>query len=333
MLRRLRGFVLGPLSASFGSPRCSALIGPSGCGKTTLLRCLAGLERIHAGRIRFDDRVVSDARQTLAPNLRRIGFLFQDAALWPHMTALQHLQFVEPSLTETAGRELLDQVSLRQLATRRPGELSGGEAQRLALARALAGDPEILLLDEPLQSLDLPLRTELALLIRSIAEQRSLNLIVVTHDCSEALAMADDLIVMNAGRIVERGRCADLLRSPATGYTAEFLCGATCLPVKRRSDGSVETPFGTFPDGELPAGDLQIVLLPGSVGVAAIPGERTPRARVLQVRPRIDGVSVTVDLDGKPLEVQMPGQECRLQELPLELKGPPRLLPSEDGWS
>lgn len=333
VFKRRGGFVLGPLSATFLASRCSALIGPSGCGKTTLLRCLAGLERIDSGTIKFDDRLVSGVGKMLAPNHRRIGFLFQDAALWPHLTVREHLQFVEPTLKHGAELELLDQVGLQHLAGRRPGELSGGEGQRLALARALAGGPEILLLDEPLRSLDVPLRAELALLVRSIAEQRGLNLIVVTHDRSEALALADDLIVMRAGRVVECGRSADLLRSPATSYTAAFLCGATCLPVKRSRQHGVETVFGNFPDRDLPPGELQLILLPGSVGIATAVTEKTPIARVWHVRPCLQGVAVTVDLAGKPLELLLPGETCDLSEVALALLGSPRFLLSEEGPS
>jgi iron(III) transport system ATP-binding protein len=200
-LRRHQGFVLGPLSLHLEAGSRTALVGPSGCGKTTLLRCIAGLQEHDAGLVRIGEQIVSDGRPRIAPSERRIGFVFQDGALWPHMNAIQHLRFAAPSLSKTQAVELLDRVELGDKGKRKPGALSGGEAQRLALARALVGDPEILLLDEPLHSVDAMLRDRLGELIRDVAQDRGLTLVMVTHDRREAGIVADQVLVMEGGRL------------------------------------------------------------------------------------------------------------------------------------
>lgn len=201
VVRRRTGFVLGPMSFALPLGSRTALVGPSGCGKSTLLRCLAGLQQIDAGRISMGGRIVTNGRVLVPPEQRRIGFVFQDGALWPHMSATQHLRFANPKLTKRAAEELLERVRLEGRGDRRPGALSGGEAQRLALARALAGDPEFLLLDEPLNSVDAELRETLASLIRREAEDRGLTLLMVTHSATEAAAVADRVIAMRSGRL------------------------------------------------------------------------------------------------------------------------------------
>jgi ABC-type Fe3+/spermidine/putrescine transport system ATPase subunit len=186
-----------------------AILGPSGSGKTTLLRLIAGLEIPDHGEISLDGiRVAADGRGIIAPHERRIGFVFQDLALWPHMTVQQQLEFVLGSLKVTRSvwpariKDALTLVRIEHLASRYPHQLSGGEQQRAALARTLAGQPRLILFDEPLASLDPELRAhlrqELAVLRRSL----NVTSVYVTHDTDDARALADRILEMRAGRIV-----------------------------------------------------------------------------------------------------------------------------------
>jgi len=186
-----------------------AVVGPSGCGKTTLLRLVAGLERPDAGEIHLGDRVVARAGRSLVPpHERGLGFVFQDLALWPHLTVREHLDFVTGaagmSVVERGerARDVLALVRIDTLAHRRPHELSGGEQQRLALARALVGRPRLLLLDEPFSSLDRDLRVTLRLEVARLQQALQLPSIYVTHDREDAEARADRIVAIHRGRIV-----------------------------------------------------------------------------------------------------------------------------------
>jgi iron(III) transport system ATP-binding protein len=184
------------------------IVGPSGCGKTTLLRLIAGLEVPDGGEVWIADRHVAGAGRGLVPPYqRRIGFVFQDLALWPHMTVQENLQFVLQSAgtrkdeQRARTREVLDLVRIEPLAGRYPHELSGGEQQRVALARALVHRPQLLLLDEPLSSLDPDLRTALRDELLRLQRTTDVTMVYVTHDREDAIALADRLVEMRAGRI------------------------------------------------------------------------------------------------------------------------------------
>ncbi len=317
------GFHLGPLSLSLPSGTRTALVGPSGCGKTTLLRLLAGLMSATAGTVTLDAQVATDGgKLLLPPQARGIGFVFQDGALWPHLDAVGHLRFADPQLTRDAAIAALARVGLQGKERRKPGELSGGERQRLALARALVGSPRLLLLDEPLHSVDVHLRAELAMLIRSLAEERGLTLVLVTHDRHEALAIADHVVVLRDGQLVEEGASSDLVQNPRTAFAAAFLAGATCLPCSPTGDGSLQTPFGRFAH----AGDAPVLLavLPAD---AVISDTGPALGRVLHVVPAAGGNIATVQIGNMTVAVVAdstvrPGADVRLH-----LRGAPRLLP------
>lgn len=183
------------------------ILGPSGCGKTTLLRLVAGLARPDSGEIWLDGRPVSGKGTFVPPHDRRLGFVFQDLALWPHMTVRQNLEFVMAAVNvpkierERRAEATLQLVHIDQFTARYPHELSGGEQQRVALARALVGEPRLLLLDEPLSSLDVDLKAALRGELRRLQRALGLTSIYVTHDREDAAVLADRVITMRAGRI------------------------------------------------------------------------------------------------------------------------------------
>jgi len=200
--------ILGPVDLDVRSGEHVLLVGPSGCGKSTLLRAIAGLETLAAGRLEIDGRLANEgARTHLAPAERGVGFLFQGGALWPHMSARRTLEFVLKRCgvprRERAARatELLEQVELRGFERRLPGTLSGGEAQRLALARALAGEPRILLLDEPLGPLDAELRGALLARLAEVHAELGLTILHVTHDPQEARGLATRTLRLRDGQV------------------------------------------------------------------------------------------------------------------------------------
>jgi iron(III) transport system ATP-binding protein len=201
------------------------LLGPSGCGKTTLLRLVAGFYTPDGGEIRFGDRLMNP----VPPNKRNTGLVFQNYALWPHLTVAANVAYglevrkVTGDEKQRRVNEALAVVRMGEYAERTPNQLSGGQQQRVALARALVIRPDVLLLDEPLSNLDAKLRLEMREEIRRIHNETKLTTIYVTHDQQEALALADRIALMNAGRIEQVGTPLELYRSPATPFVPEFL--------------------------------------------------------------------------------------------------------------
>jgi putative spermidine/putrescine transport system ATP-binding protein len=216
----VRGFDL-----EVGPGEMVALLGPSGCGKSTTLRMIAGLDLPDAGRIRLDGQDVT----TMPPHKRRVGMVFQDYALFPNMTVAENIQF-GPRIAGAPApdrrrrvAELAELTALQDTLVRYPHQLSGGQRQRVALARALATGPRVLLLDEPLSALDAPIRQTLRAEIRRIQQQVRIATIYVTHDQEEALALADRVVVMDAGAICEVGTPAQIYHRPASAFTAAFI--------------------------------------------------------------------------------------------------------------
>lgn len=209
------------------SGEIACLLGPSGCGKTTLLRAIAGFEPVVAGEIWLHGRRVSAPGETLAPERRRVGMLFQDFALFPHLSVAGNIGFGLRDGSNSRKRarvvELLELIGLAGAGERYPHELSGGMQQRVALARALAPRPEALLLDEPFSSLDAERREQLAREIRDLLKREGVTAVLVTHDQHEAFAMADVIGVMSEGRIRQWGRAFDLYHEPADRFVADFI--------------------------------------------------------------------------------------------------------------
>jgi len=204
------------------------LLGPSGSGKSTLIRALAGVEHIDHGHIRLGDRTVDDSRRRLPPERRDLAMVFQDYALWPHLTVAGNVGFAlrrrKLSATEAARRrtDALDRVGLAHLADRYPHELSGGEQQRVALARAVVGRPRLLLFDEPLSNLDADLRERLRVEIATLTRQSGATAVYITHDQAEAFALADVIGVLDKGKLVQLGAPETIYQNPATPFVARF---------------------------------------------------------------------------------------------------------------
>jgi len=218
------------------------LIGSSGCGKTSLLRAVAGLEQASAGEIRLAQSVVSSANEHVAPEARQIGMVFQDFALFPHLTVHDNVSFglnkQPPAQREARVREVLALVGLSTSSQRYPHELSGGQQQRVALARALAPKPQLLLLDEPFSNLDVELRERLALEVRSILKEAQTTALFVTHDQMEAFAIGDVIGVMSEGRLHQWDDAYTLYHRPATRFVAEFIGHGVFTPATLRKENN-----------------------------------------------------------------------------------------------
>jgi ABC-type Fe3+/spermidine/putrescine transport system ATPase subunit len=209
----------------------TTLLGPSGCGKTTTLRCVAGLETPETGEIRMGDTVLfsSRARTNVPAEDRNIGMVFQNYALWPHMSVRENIGFglslrgwAKSRIIDRI-RQVLDLVRLGDRIDSMPGQLSGGQQQRIALGRALAYNPEVLLLDEPLANLDARLREEMRFELRNIQARTGVTAICVTHDQSEAMVLSDKIVVMRDGRIEQEGAPREIYERPRTEFTARFI--------------------------------------------------------------------------------------------------------------
>ena len=244
-------------AVSFGLPRgaIGVLIGPSGCGKTTLLRAIAGLEPASAGQIRISQQVVGGAGVHVPAESRRIGMVFQDYALFPHLDVGQNVAFGIAHLprAERQSRvtEVLALVGLAGTEGRMPHELSGGQQQRVALARALAPRPELLLLDEPFSNLDIDLRERLAHEIRGILKAAGATALFVTHDQLEAFAIGDVIGVMHQGQLHQWDEAYTLYHRPATRFVADFIGHGVFAPATLREAGDqvvVDTPLGALTD-------------------------------------------------------------------------------------
>lgn len=247
-----------------------ALIGPSGCGKSSLLRAVAGLQAISQGQIRSGGQIISTPSHIIPPEVRGVGMVFQDYALFPHMNIARNVGFglahlPRPARQERIG-EVLALVGLADLAGRMPHELSGGQQQRVALARALARKPSVLLLDEPFSSLDAAMREKLAQEVRVILKAAGCTALVVTHDQDEAFAIADRIGVMQSGHLEQWDSPYQLYHQPATRFVAEFVGDAVLLPVQLQTPRVLQTPLGELaltPEqsaGHAPGAALQLLL-------------------------------------------------------------------------
>ena len=247
--------VVRGLDFSLAEGRIGCLLGPSGCGKTTVLRCIAGFEPVTGGSIALSGRTVSAPGRLTPPEERRIGMVFQDYALFPHLTVAGNVGFAfgrRPSAEARARIEaMLALVGLAGSDDVYPHELSGGQQQRVALARALAPEPDLLLLDEPFSNLDIDLRERLSLEVREIIKRAGITTVLVTHDQHEAFALADEIGIMHEGRIEQWDSAYNLYHQPATRFVADFVGRGVFLRGVVAGEGRLVTELGEL-DTALP---------------------------------------------------------------------------------
>ncbi|MAN47688.1 MAG: iron ABC transporter ATP-binding protein, partial [Hyphomonas sp.] len=258
---------LEDVSLEIGAGQVLCLVGHSGCGKSTLLRTIAGIETLDAGSIVIDGTPVSGPGVFVEPEHRRVGFMFQDYALFPHLSVRDNIGFGLGRLprAERGARvaSILDSIGIATLADRYPHMLSGGEQQRVALARALAPQPRLLLMDEPFSNLDRGLRDRVRHETLSIVRELGMTAVVVTHDPEEALAIGDMVALMQRGRLVEMGTGERIYDAPWTAYAASFFSSMNVIPARLKAN-VLETPLGRFPAAAL-EGTPKVLLRPQSI--------------------------------------------------------------------
>jgi iron(III) transport system ATP-binding protein len=249
------------------------LLGPSGCGKTTVLRCIAGFEPLTRGEIALHGKTMSRAGHTVPAERRRIGMVFQDYALFPHLTVARNIGFglrnASESEREARVAELLDIVGLHQVERRYPHELSGGQQQRVALARALAPRPELMLLDEPFSNLDVEMRERLSVEVREILKQQKATAILVTHDQHEAFNIADEIGIMTQGRIEQWDTPYRLYHEPGSRFVADFIGQGVFLRGMVLDEATIGVELGAlksrFSEGLAPGTPVDVLLRPDDI--------------------------------------------------------------------
>ena len=278
--------VIEALSFGVAPGEVVCLLGPSGCGKTTTLRLAAGLEVLQRGAIAIAGELVSTAAATLAPEHRRVGLMFQDFALFPHLNLLDNVGFGLRHLPQAARRAqamaLLERVGLGALSNTYPHALSGGEQQRVALVRALAPKPVVMLLDEPFSGLDARLRDQVRDDTLALLKEQGVATLLVTHDSEEALLMADRIALMDKGRLVQFGPPEDLYRRPVSAFAAAFF-GDLNRYRGQMAGGAVATPVGQIPSPGIADGTpVEVCVRPEGIRLFA---EKSPvRGRIAAVR-------------------------------------------------
>ncbi len=282
-----------------------ALLGPSGCGKTTLLRIVAGLEVPDAGEVLVGDEELTGPAGVVAPERRRVGMVFQDWALFPHLTVAQNVGYglPRPDRGSRSPRvaQALELVGLGGLADRLPSTLSGGQQQRVALARALAPRPAVLLLDEPFSNLDAALRVQVRAEVHRLVVELRLTTVFVTHDQEEAFVLGDQVAVMAGGAVVQQGTPAELYQGPATPWVAAFVGEANLVP--GTAAGSVAgTALGPVPLRSPARGAVDVLVRPEGVALAAGGG-----GMVEVVEYYGHDTVYRLDVDGRPLRAREGG--------------------------
>ncbi|MCF1504930.1 ABC transporter ATP-binding protein [Afifella sp. H1R] len=262
---------LDDVSLEVRSGEIVALLGHSGCGKSTLLRIIAGVEDIDGGQVALGGQIVVGGDIFVEPEIRNVGMMFQDYALFPHLTARQNIGFGLKKMPRKAAAArvaaVLERLNLEGLSERYPHMMSGGEQQRVALARALAPQPHILLMDEPFSNLDRGLRERIRKETGEVLRALGTTAIIVTHDAEEALALGDRVVLMDKGRIVEEGSGETIYRTPHTADAALFFSHVNIVPAQASGEW-LDSPIGRFPDLRTRTGPVQLFIRPQAVALA-----------------------------------------------------------------
>jgi iron(III) transport system ATP-binding protein len=307
--------VVRDVSIGLAEGAIGCLLGPSGCGKTTLLRAIAGFEPVRAGTIALGGVEVARPGHALPPEARRVGMVFQDLALFPHLTTAGNIAFGLRTRDKAARAarvaELLALIGLPEAGPRYPHELSGGQQQRVALARAMAPRPALLLLDEPFASLDQEIRESLAREVGRILKEQGMTALLVTHDQREAFAVADEIGVMSGGRIEQWGTGDALYGRPATPFVARFIGEGALLPGTLQADGRVATELGLLAvvavgeEGLRPGAAVEVLVRPEDLGFTEA---AAPVAEVVRRDFRGADALYTLRLaSGSEVQVRAPG--------------------------
>ncbi|MGA1863264.1 ABC transporter ATP-binding protein [Deferribacter thermophilus] len=238
--------VLDKLTFGLNKGEVGCLIGPSGCGKTTALRCIAGLENIDFGEIKISGKTVSSNTLNIQPKDRKVGFVFQDYAIVPHMTVKENILFGAKKNDPGKIESICRMLEIHDIIDRYPYEISGGQQQRLAIARALYHDPELVLMDEPFSNLDVNLRAKVSSEVREIIKKYGATALIVTHSREEAFLLADKVGVMNNGKILQWATPYEIYHMPANKFVATFTGEATFLRCTQLNDNTYQTPFGVI---------------------------------------------------------------------------------------
>ncbi|HDM8212327.1 ABC transporter [Vibrio harveyi] len=298
--------VLESLSLEVEQGQIVCLLGASGCGKTTLLKAIAGLLPLSSGQMSLNCLTIDDGKNWLPPEQRNIGMIFQDYALFPHLTVAENIAFGLKN--ETAQQkllkveEMLGLVHLKGFGDRYPHQLSGGQQQRVAIARSLAYKPDLLLLDEPFSNIDTQVRHELIREIRKIFKEQGVTAIFVTHSREEAFAFADKMAVMNHGVIEQYGTASELYYQPSSKFVADFLGGGSYLAAKRISESEFDTHLGVVEANAQQDikmdGDCALLLRPQHVLITA---DEESAIKVLEQHFMGDHCRYVIDVNGDRL--------------------------------
>ena len=261
-----------------------SLLGPSGSGKTTILRSIAGLEKIISGKILISDKLVSSKDTFVPPEKRTIGFVFQDYALFPHLTVLKNILFGLKRENTNRAFEVMQLLGIADLKDSYPHQISGGQQQRVALARAIAPSPKIILLDEPFVRLDIRLREKVRDEVLHLLKISGTTAIIVTHEAEEAMFMSDRIVVINDGKLMQVGRPGDLYNRPKSKFVAEFFGEVNLIPGKIKK-GKIQTILGNFDaknfDDETP---VNLIIRHEGIKLIDKVDENLPKAKVLETR-------------------------------------------------
>lgn len=314
--------VVDDLSIEIAAGQVTCLLGPSGCGKSTTLRMIAGVERIDSGTVVIDGAVMADGSLSMPPEARSVGLMFQDFALFPHLTVAQNVGFGLTGATSDKARRadaLLERVTLSGFGAKYPHQLSGGEQQRVALARALAPRPKVMLMDEPFSGLDNRLRDGIRDATLDILKAEGTAVLLVTHEPDEAMRMGDEIALMRDGAIVQRGAPYNIYNAPVDRDAAAFFSDINLI--RGTSRGALtNTPFGAFlTPGQSDGAEVDIVIRPQHLKIDFDRAGRGPNptsmdgtpARGTVTRARYLGreslVDFAMDFDGKILTASVPG--------------------------